>query len=209
MDEGWNEYLRNVFLRPAYQPNKVHELIFELDAGIYLTPNFDKIFDNYVTERTDGTTIIKTYYDDDVHQLIRGGTRLILKMHGSIDSPDRMIFGRAKYSETRIKFAPFYHLIDALLLTNTFLMIGCGLNDPDFQLLFENYSYRFPSGAPHYMTYADPAPQELESLLRDTRKIKLLKYSRAAEHKELEDSLVELNKKVEDERESIAASFTW
>jgi hypothetical protein len=96
----------------------------------------------------------------------------------------------------------------ALLLTNTFFL-GCGLNDPDFQLLFENFSYRFPNAAPHYMTYADRSSPELESLVRDTRKLKILKYSRLHEHKELIDSLEVLVSEVEKERQEMGASLSW
>jgi SIR2-like domain len=102
MDEDWNPFLVRKFLTPAFQPSELHKAIFSLDASVYVTPNFDKIFDNYVTERTDGTTIIKTYYDEDVHQQVRSGVRLILKVHGTIDSPDKMIFGRGKYAEARV-----------------------------------------------------------------------------------------------------------
>lgn len=209
MDEQWNPFLTGKFLTPAYQPNKAHELIFALDTTTYITPNFDKIFDNYVTERTVGTTIVKTYYDDDIQQLVRSGARMVLKVHGTIDSPDRMIFGRGKYAEARVRYAPFYHLVDAMLLTNTFLILGCGLSDPDFQLLFENFSYRFPNSPPHYMTFADNAPPELEDLVRETRKLKLLKYSRADHHKELTDSLEVLVKRVEEERQQMAANLSW
>ncbi len=209
MDDQWNPYLIARFLTPAYQPSKMHELIFRLDAGIYITPNFDKIFDNYVTEQTDGTTIVKTCYDNDVHQLIRSGARLILKVHGTIDAPDNMIFGREKYAEARVAHAPFYHLVDALLLTNTFLLLGCGLNDPDFQLLFENFNYRFPNAPPHYMTYADASPTEFEELVRNTRKLKFLKYSKTQNHKELEESLEALVLAVENERAQMGASLNW
>lgn len=209
MQENWNPYLIAKFLAPAYQPNELHRLIFSLDTNIYVTPNFDKIFDNYVSERTDGTTIVKSYYDDDVQQLVRSGARIILKVHGTIDSPDRMIFGRGKYAETRIRHAAFYHLIDALLLTNTFLILGCGLSDPDFQLLFENFSYRFPNSPPHYMTFADAAHNEFEELVRNTRKIRFLRYSRAHDHQELEDSLKYLVERVDEERQQLGASLSW
>jgi hypothetical protein len=209
MDEEWNPFLISRFLTPAYKPNKMHQLIFDLDTTVYVTPNFDKIFDTYVSERTDGTTIVKTYYDDDVQQLIRNGTRLILKVHGTIDAPDRMIFGRGSYAEARVKYAAFYHLVDALLLTNTFLIMGCGLNDPDFQLLFENFSYRFPTASPHYMTYADSAHNEFEELVRETRKLKFLKYSKARDHHELLESLESLVQNVEKERQQMGASQTW
>jgi SIR2-like domain len=148
MDERWNPFLRSRFLDPAYRRNRMHELIFSLDAGVYVTPNFDKIFDNYVADVARGTTIVKTYYDNDIPELIRAGTRVILKVHGTIDAPDRMIFTRADYANARTEHALFYQLMDALLLTNTFLILGCGLSDPDFQLLFENFAYRFPSAPP-------------------------------------------------------------
>lgn len=209
MDEQWNPFLSKTFLTPGFQPNKFHELIFALDASVYITPNFDKIFDNYVTERTDGTTIVKTYYDDDVQHLVRAGTRTILKVHGTIDTPDRMIFTRAKYADARVNHAPFYQLMDALLLTNTFLILGCGLDDPDFQLLFENFSYRFPNAQPHYLAYGERVSEELERLVRETRKLKFLKYSKAHEHKELETSLAELVVLVEEQRQKFGAELNW
>jgi hypothetical protein len=184
-------------------------LFFRLTQQYILRQIFDKIFDNYVTDRTVGTTIVKAYYDDDVSQLIRNASRIILKIHGTIDSPDRMIFGRAKYAESRVKHAGFYHLVDALLLTNTFFLLGCGLDDPDIQLLFEKFSYRFPTSQPHYMTIADSMHNDQELLLRDTRKLKLLRYSRAHDHKELEESLEALVTNVDKERQDIGSKLSW
>lgn len=209
LDDQWTPFLRSKFLTPAFRSNPVHELILSLDANIYITPNFDKIFDNFVTERTQGTTIVKSYYDPDAQQLVRNGHRLILKIHGTIDSPDRMIFGRAKYAEARVQHASFYELIDALLLTNTFLLFGCGLDDPDFQLMFENFCFRFPTANPHFMTIADRVNPDLESLTRETRKIKFLKYSKANNHQELEASVRELVRQVEAERILIAENMVW
>jgi hypothetical protein len=209
MDENWDPYLVAKFLTPEYRPNKLHELIFLLDTNIYITPNFDKIFDNYVGEQTHGTTIVKNYYDDDVQQLVRSGGRVILKVHGTIDAPGRMIFGRGDYASARIRHAAFYQLIDALLLTNTFLMLGCGLNDPDFQLMFENFSYRFPNSQPHYMAYAESTNEEVETLMRDTRKLKFLKYSRTHDHKELEQALEKLVTRVDAQRAEISANSSW
>ena len=209
LDEQWAHFLRSKFLTPAYKPNAVHELIFSLDANIYITPNFDKIFDNFVSERTQGTTIVKSYYEEDAQQLVRNGSRVILKIHGTIDTPNKMIFGRSKYAEARVLNASFYQLIDALLLTNTFLLFGCGLDDPDFQLLFENFCFRFPTANPHYMTMADPINQDLENLTRETRKIKFLKYSKANDHRELQLSLEDLVRQVETERAAIADSQSW
>jgi hypothetical protein len=208
MDDRCNPFLMAKFLTPAYKQSRVHELLFELDVSIYITPNFDKIFYNYVTDRIVVTTIIKTYYDD-VQQLIRSGARIILKVHGTIDAPDPMIFTRSSYPDAHIRCHGFYQLIDALLMTNTFLIVGCGLDDPDFQLLFENFNFRFLTAQPHYMAYSDAMNDDLEGLVRDTRKLKLLKYSNAHDHKELEQSLEALIAAVGKEREQIGAALNW
>jgi len=39
------------------------------------------------------------------------------------------------------------------------------------------------------MAYAESTNEEVESLLRDTRKLKFLRYSKAHDHKELEQAL--------------------
>jgi hypothetical protein len=59
MDERWNPFLINKFLTPAYQPNKLHQLIFGLDTTVYVTPNFDKIFDTYVSAQESVVLITK------------------------------------------------------------------------------------------------------------------------------------------------------
>ena len=120
-----------------------------------------------------------------------------------------MIFSRSTYAEARVQFASFYHLVDALLLTNTLLILGCGLSDPDFQLLLENFNYRFPNAAPHYMTYAERSTDEFDELVRETRKLKFLKYSPAHNHQELTTSLKAFASAVEEEREQIGASLNW
>jgi hypothetical protein len=88
-------------------------------------------------------------------------------------------------------------------------MLGCGLNDPDFQLIFENFAYRFQNSQPHYMAFGGSCHDEVEVLLRDTRQLKLLKYSKVQDHKELEESLVKLVAQVDTERREISANSDW
>ncbi|MCL8034387.1 SIR2 family protein, partial [Pseudomonas aeruginosa] len=65
---------------------------------------------------------------------------LIIKIHGSVDSTDKLIFTRKDYSEARTKYRNFYQIIEALSLTHTFIFIGCGTNDPDIRLLLEDFN---------------------------------------------------------------------
>ena len=62
-------------------------------------------------------------------------------------------------------------------MTTTILMVGVGLDDPDFQLLFEDSRARFQNELPHYMTYGGIPHADLVQTARDTLGTKLLSYS--------------------------------
>lgn len=61
-----------------------------------------------------------------------------------------MIFSQFDYAEARTKYSSFYQLLNALLLTHTFVFIGAGLNDPDIKLLLENYAFQYKTSRKHY-----------------------------------------------------------
>ena len=88
-----------------------------------------------------------------------------------------MIFTRNQYATARTEHASFYRLLDALVMTNTVLMIGVGLDDPDFRLLFEDNRARFQNALPHYMTFGGSPHIDLIQTARETMGIKLLPYS--------------------------------
>jgi SIR2-like domain len=119
-----------------------------------------------------------------------------------------MIFTRRAYAQARIMHASFYKLLDALILTNTFLFIGCSVRDPDLQLLLENHAFTYPQNKPHYIAM----PQvhlELMDLMRQNMNLKALTYSAKDDHKELLDSVGDLVNRVEDRRLTIALENDW
>lgn len=132
LDERWTPLMMKSFLEPRFKPAEIHKHIYDLDCRIVLTPNFDKIYDNYASTMSEGTTLIKTHVDIDVVEYIRRGDRIVVKAHGSIDDQSNLIFTRTEYAKARTKYASFYRMFDAILMTNTVLMIGVGLDDPDF-----------------------------------------------------------------------------
>ncbi len=209
LDDRWHKVLREQFVDPKFKASEVHKLIYALDSALVATPNFDKIFDGLATAESEGTVIIKTYYDDDLTQLVRGDHRVILKVHGTIDAPDKMVFSRGDYARARIDNSGFYEILRSLLVTHTFLLLGCGLDDPDVQLLFENYRFTHPPAPPHYVTLPSPAIADVEKLMRDTRNVRLLTYPARDNHAALGRSLATLVDKVEARREELAATHGW
>jgi hypothetical protein len=211
LDHEWVPLVEQKFLNPQFLHNKLHEAIFSLDSSIVLTPNFDKIFDNYASAQSQNLLKIKKYYDDDIPRVLRGGgnQRLILKIHGCIDTPDKLIFTREDYANARNKNANFYRAVDALVLTHTFLFIGCGMNDPDLALVLEQYARSFGSAPPQYVALAGKLSEEYKKMLSKNFNLKVLEYSPANDHKELLDSLMNLVNLVEAERTALAGSTLW
>jgi hypothetical protein len=209
IDDGWVPFLRQSFVQPKFQPAEIHKLLYQLDCRIVLTPNFDLIYDGYTAVESQQTTLVKNYDDPDIIDSIRRNDRLVLKAHGSIQKPSGMIFTRSDYASARMKYAGFYSLLDALINTNTVLIVGAGLDDPDFQLLFEDSAAKFSSGLPHYMTSGDNFHPDMLSTIRHSRNIKTLAYSSRRNHAELVTSLKNLVKLVGDERGVLARTMDW
>jgi hypothetical protein len=211
MGYDWVPLLEETFLTPQFRPADIHRQVLRLDSSIVVTPNFDKIYDNHAMSATGNLFKVKKHYDDDIPRVLRGSEnqRLILKIHGCIDTPDKLIFTREDYADIRSKYANFYRAVDALILTHTFLFIGCSMTDPDLMLMLEQYARSFGAAPPHFVALAGKLSDEYTKMLQDNYNLRVLKYSDANQHKELLESIEKLNECVEDRRDKIAASNLW
>ncbi|MBS4709224.1 MULTISPECIES: SIR2 family protein [Aeromonas] len=208
--EEFTRVVRDEFLTPGYRPAEIHKKIFLLDSRIVATPNFDKIYETYANGEANGSIVVKQHYDTDVISTIRGSGRLILKVHGTIDSPDNLIFTRAEYAQARTKYSAFYDVLEALALTHTFVFLGCGVNDPDIKLLLEDTLFKHNSSRSHIMLLPNSALHtSVISVIQDTMNLKIIQYSPKDNHKELLDSITDLVQQVETEREQLKLDMNW
>lgn len=194
MEEEWEPFLRECFIEPGFAPAEIHKVIFSLDQRIYLTPNFDQIFENFVTAETGGQVTVKRYFDQDVHNFLREDRTHLIKLHGSIDNPNELIFSNHDYAKARVTHSAFYDVLDACLLSHTFLIVGCGVSDPDLSLLLENQRFNFPNSRPHYLVTSSRMSKDMVHSLRSNRNLKCLIYNPENQHAELLESLKELSK---------------
>ncbi len=208
--DAFNILVRDEILLPGYLPAEIHNQIFLLDSRIVATPNFDKIYETFANGKANGTIVVKHHYDQDVASVIREAGRVILKVHGTIDSPDHMIFTRSEYALARTKYSYFYEILSALSLTHTFIFIGCGINDPDIKLLLEDTFFRHNSFRSHIILLPTGALHEsVSNILQETMNLKVITYSSKEDHKELLDSLIILNNSVDSTREELARNSNW
>jgi hypothetical protein len=199
------------YQQPGYQPATIHEHIYNLDSAIVASPNFDNIYDTYASATSNGSLVIKDHTSTDITSYLGGGdTRLLIKTHGSANNPAHVIFTRKDYAEARIRYVLFYEILKSLILTHTFLFIGCGIDDPDIRALFEDVQFAHDRMPLHFMTIPrDEVDQDVMDVATETMKIRFLPYAPDNGHAELTASLGELVAQVDAFRDQKAADQKW
>lgn len=209
-DEQWTDHLRATFSQPAFPSAPIHEAILSLDSRIVFSLNFDDIYERHANGIHLGSYVVKNYHDPDVAEFLRGSRRYIIKVHGNLNIPDKLIFTQKDYSTARVKHSAFYQAFDATLLTHTFLFVGCGLSDPDINLLLENQNFGFPANSPHYFLTGSTLSEDLVQSIRANRNLKVLHYDKIDEtHSGLVGEINNLSAQVEEERLDLSQNTTW
>ena len=209
-DRDFGELAADEFRRPGFKPGEVHNLIYSLDSKIVITPNIDKIYEQCAYTNSHGTVVIKKYYEE-IAPFLRQSDYLVIKAHGCVDDPQNIVFTHEQYNHARYRFASFYRILDSLLLTHTFIFVGCGLTDPDIQLTLESSNFSFPNCRPHYfVTSHGSVDDEVSNSLLRNRNIEILTYDNTdGSHKELLIDIRALLPLVESKRQEISSNATW
>lgn len=196
----FDQIIRREFQEPRYAHGRIHELVNKLDPKIVVTTNYDDIYERYSSrgDAVNGYNVCN-YYDTHALNDIRSTTRIILKAHGSISDPSRVVLSLADYFKARRDNPAFFAVLDACFLTSTLLFIGCGLNDPDIGLLLENVNISAPSTHPHYAVVESVRHESIKRAFRETYNLHLLEYA-VGQHGEVVGSLEALYDEVEEYR---------
>lgn len=198
----YNQFIKSELDLPKYQPSKIHEIVLDLDPKIVITTNYDKIYDNYCTTggSSDGYNISK-YYESHLVDNLRSPTRVIIKAHGCVSDPAKIVLTKSQYFKARKDYSNFYKVLDALFLTHTILFIGYSLNDPDIQLVLENVNIMAPSDHPHYFVIGDDMEDILKRSNKNSYNIEFIEFP-SGNFNELNTGLAELSDKVQEIRMS-------
>jgi hypothetical protein len=198
------------FLEKRFNSAPIHDDISALDSRFVLTTNFEKLYENRANQIQQNTVIVKCYHDSDVADAFRRTQRVVLKVHGSVDSPEKAIFTRSDYARARTDHAHFYRLLEALFLTHTFVFLGASMRDPDIQLLLENYAYRFNGSRPHFIVMSrGSVSQAVLDIMETSMNLHALLYDPAHHHAELASALKELRALVDASRLQIMNRQDW
>jgi hypothetical protein len=196
--------IRNTFDIPRFKQSSIHESIIDIDPKVVITTNYDKIYDNYCTITTGSATEgynVSKYYEDHLVSDLRSPVRIIIKAHGCVSDPGKIILTKSQYFEARKKFMSFYQVLDSLFLSNTILFIGYSLNDPDIALILENVNIKAPSLHPHYFVMEDNVNSIIKKSNQNSYNLEFIEFP-AGDFSELYRGLVDLKNQVVNERAS-------
>lgn len=193
-------FIREELVQPRYQSSVIHESVLEIDPKVVLTTNYDMIYDNYCTSgaAVDGYNVCK-YYEDHLVSDLRSPVRSIIKAHGCVSDPSKIVLSRSQYFEVRQQHNNFYKILDSLFLTNTILFVGYSLSDPDIQLTLENVNIAAKSAHPHYIAIGDDTNEELKNAFKKTYNLEFIEFP-AGQYDELNKGLTELKESVKNLR---------
>jgi len=199
----FSKYMTSVFMTPKYRHSVVHECINDIDPKIVVTTNYDQIYEKYCDKVGESHSHnVCRHTDGFALDSIRSNVRIILKAHGCISDVRNIVLSRASYFEARRKNPEFYSILNAVLLVNTVLFLGCGLSDPDIQLALETINLSAPSQHSHFALVPKGRHPSISAAIKKTYNIKLIEYDGSVDHVEMLDLLLTLKQRVAEFRAS-------
>lgn len=187
-------FIREELETPGFVASDLHELVLTIDPKVVITTNYDKIYESLATSGSAAAGYnVCRYYDSHLINDLRSNRRLIVKAHGCVSDPQRVVLTRKQYFAARRDYPQFFAALDALFLTSTLLFVGSGFNgDPDIELLLQNANISAPSSHTHYAIVEDNRHSSVRRAIEQTHNITFLEYE-AGKHSEVIDALRQLS----------------
>jgi hypothetical protein len=136
---------------PEDARSPLHDLIEDLEPLGIITFNYDLGHENaYRARRHDRHLMRRAVYSDE--RKLRAvlaedfQSRFLLKAHGCISRPKTIVLDRASYREVMARQLGYRAFAHHVLARFSALIVGFGLNDPDFEDLLQSFEANFGGG---------------------------------------------------------------
>jgi hypothetical protein len=129
----------------------LHDLIEDLEPLGIITFNYDLGHENaYRARRREGHRLRRALYSDErkLRAVLKDDfqSRFLLKAHGCISRPKSIVLDRASYREVMARQPGYRAFAQHVLARFSALIVGFGLNDPDFEDLLQSFESTFGGG---------------------------------------------------------------
>jgi len=206
--DSWEKHLTAEFGQKA-QPSELHAAIIALQQRLVLTTNFDKLLEvswESDPSETHYPTVISSI-NDSVFKVLKDHSRkYIVKIHGTIDDIQTVVFSRSEYIKLAFGNVSYSSFIENLLLNYTFLFIGFSMDDPAIISLMEMYALRYKQARPHYIVTGRSVEDNIVDIFKRLRKLNFIKYNDEGNHRNLPPLVRSLAQQASDRRREIYAT---
>lgn len=158
------------------RPTLAHRLLAELNLPVYITTNYDDLFERAWKARWETEPIVVTNDAETISRELTGDVEfprrndagvavpVLIKMHGDAGGAiPQLILTRSDYRRHYRANAKLFELIKDLMRSSVVLLLGFSHRDPEVARLVEDMVFRFETGL-----YPD-APRPLFSVQFDMR----------------------------------------
>lgn len=155
-----------------FGPSDVYSQVMRLNPSFIVTTNYDRILER----ATRNGFKVHSFTSETLGSETRGGSPLLVKIHGSVDDSENLILTRGDYSKVRRNGSHALSVVQAMFLTRPVLFLGYGFRDPDIHLMLENVLGATDAPPTHYLLTGDDIPEHLMYTYRDSYGTAVIKF---------------------------------
>ena len=208
LGDEWDNIIADEFQK-AGTISELHKAILTLKQRVIVTTNFDKYLETSIASMPDTEmhpTVISEL-EPDLFRLFRDDRDYIIKLHGTVDSPDKLIFAKSDYHDKAYGSWVYREFLDLILLTHTVVFIGFSMDDPAISLLVEMYANKYKKCRPHYIFVGGDVGERMKDVSKRLRKLFIINYDKSNDHFELLMMIKDLALKTEERRREFVAQL--
>jgi WD40 repeat protein len=168
LDRDYQAALHDIFNPTDAAPGAAHRAVAALGVPAVLTTNYDQLLE--ASDPLPGRQPYTWRHADRALSALRGGRKVLLKVHGSVEDHESIVMSDREY-ETARSNASYQAVLRFLLQDSTFLFVGYGMNDPlDLDLAFKANADAFRTSAQkHFVLLRNPSDADADRYHREYR----------------------------------------
>jgi hypothetical protein len=198
----------NIFRIAA--PQEIHELIAQLPTSSIISPNYDLLLEKTYEESGRQLQVVHKGNGELLNNIMRNKLKsYIYKYHGCITKPEKIVLDFKQYNAEKYGLSIDMECLKNLIQTKTFVFIGAGLEDPDFNHVRDYLIHVTQSCNIEFWAFMKNCEPKVTHYKQEFG-INLISYSvEGHDHSDLLNKLQELLVKISnvDERKSEAVEF--
>lgn len=201
-EDDWEQILKQEYEKIG-EITPLQEWLLKLNQRILVTTNFDLFLERQWEKIYTGATHhiqVKNGITSECFSAFRDEQNYLIKLHGSINSPDTMIFSLGDYATKAHANWQYNTFMEMLLVTHTILFVGFSMNDATITNLLEIYAKKYPKNRPHYAFLPDYTSERKIKIMKHHRKLYVIPYKSDDNHLELSSLVQTLCSKIHERK---------